>query len=149
MRRIVQKHVCPLLRFSAMYLVLTSLLVGLAAVHHVSAQTIVYDDFNDGSFADGSPIGWRLASEIGLANGTFDASTGDLVLTPQTDNDTLLAMGDSLPNMADLSVRVQLRNGVPNPDDFQSIQTTGIILRTDLNSPLQWVEAGIDIRGLV
>jgi hypothetical protein len=57
-------------------------LVGLRTI--ARADTIIFDDFNDGNSTDGNPWSWRPHAESGRANGTFDASTGDFVLTPQS-----------------------------------------------------------------
>jgi len=43
-----------------------------------TADTILYDNFNDGDFADGTPANWFPVEDPG----TFSAATGDLVMTP-------------------------------------------------------------------
>jgi hypothetical protein len=116
-----------------------------AIIRTASAGTIVYDDFNDGDIADASPISWRPVTEHGTANGSFDASSGDLTLAPQSENDTLAIVVDPKAELSDVSMRVQLRNDGANNADTQ---VTGVILRVDLNS-LAFIEAGIDVDGLL
>jgi hypothetical protein len=119
-------------------------LVGLRTI--ARADTILFDDFNDGNATDGSPWTWRPWTEGGTANGTFDASTGDLVLTPQSGNNTLAAVLQPAVNLADLSIRTQLSNtGANNPDT----QGTGFVVRGDSSANLRGYDCGIDTDGLV
>ena len=68
--------------------VLTSMLCAPAA----SADTIFFDDFNDGNAGDGTPVTWVPGS------GTWDASSGDYVATgslPRVSRVTAHVLGDT------------------------------------------------------
>ena len=81
-----------------------SKVVGLVA--GVRAGTVLFDDFNDGSAMDGSPASWTPFP--GFNTGTFNASTGDFVLTQPPDGSPQVV----LPSIAPLgatSIRAQVR----------------------------------------
>ncbi|MFO0873851.1 MAG: hypothetical protein U0575_07750 [Phycisphaerales bacterium] len=64
-----------------------------------------YDDFEDGNLLDGSPVQWVIGG-IGV-EGDFDASTGDLVMTPGAVGVTAAEVEQAFSGTA--SVRAQLR----------------------------------------
>jgi len=74
----------------------------------------VYDDFNDGDAADGSPVTW-----IPLAwyPGTYDASTGDYRLIPPPGGavDSFMASLNRDLSVADMSIRIQVRKETESP----------------------------------
>jgi RNA polymerase sigma factor (sigma-70 family) len=112
-----------------------------------SAATIFFDDFEDGSATDGSPVTWRPWTEGSAANGTFDASTGDFVLNPQSDVNSLGAVLDPAVNLANFSIRTQLRNsGI----DDAATQGSGILIRANFANPAYtFFDCGIDTDGLL
>jgi hypothetical protein len=57
----------------------TAYFVVVALSTAASANTIFYDDFNDGNAQDGMPVTWVPVSAF---PGTFDASSGDYLLAP-------------------------------------------------------------------
>jgi RNA polymerase sigma factor (sigma-70 family) len=113
-------------------------------VSGVRASTILFDDFNDGSATDGIPRKWRPWTEGAGANGTFDASTGDFVLTPQSVNN-LVAVLDPAVDVPNLSVRMQLRNS----GSFDgTVSGTGVVARGDTSAGTA-IDCGIDINGVL
>ena len=68
-----------------------------------SADTIFFDDFNDGNATDGSPVTWVPVPGF---PGTFDASSGDYLLAP-SDRSIVATVPQFMP--ANVSVRTQVR----------------------------------------
>jgi hypothetical protein len=68
-----------------------------------SADTIFFDDFSDGNAADGMPVTWAPLAGF---PGTFDASSGDYVLSPS--NRAIVATVPDL-ILGDVSIRAQAR----------------------------------------
>jgi RNA polymerase sigma factor (sigma-70 family) len=98
-----------------------------------SAATVFFDDFEDGSATDGSPVTWRPYAEyLNLGNSTFSASTGDYVLTPHSGADVVAAVLDPGVNLANVSIRTQLKTtGI----DDATVEGTGLLIRTDIALP--------------
>jgi len=93
--------------------VLATLFFAISVYASASANTVFYDDFSDGSTTnnvpldrDGNPVVWTPVS--GLDVGTFDASTGDYVLTTAAAENDLVAVPSSA-ILGDTSVRTRIR----------------------------------------
>ena len=82
--------------------VLGCIMCGICA--SASAQTIFFDDFNDGNSTDGMPVTWVLP--FAGFSGSFDASSGDYVLTP-SDRAIVASVPDLI--LGDVSIRAQAR----------------------------------------
>jgi len=82
--------------------VLGCIMCGICA--SASADTIFFDDFNDGNAADGMPVTWVLP--FAGFSGTFDASSGDYVLTP-SDRAVVATVPDLI--LDNVSIRTQAR----------------------------------------
>jgi RNA polymerase sigma factor (sigma-70 family) len=119
--------------------------IGLGSI--ARADTIIFDDFNDGNAMDGRPWTWRPWTEggQGQGDGTFDASTGDFVLTPQASN-TLVALLEPAMNVPNLSVRMQLRN---SGDLDGTVSGTGVLVRGDTTPPGIAIDCGITPDGIL
>jgi hypothetical protein len=68
-----------------------------------SANTIFYDNFNDGNAEDGMPVTWVPVPGF---PGTFDASSGDFFLAP---SDRAITAGVPALTLGDASIRTQVR----------------------------------------
>jgi hypothetical protein len=68
-----------------------------------SANTIFFDNFNDGNAQDGTPVSWVPVSGF---PGTFDASSGDFFLAPSQRAITAAVPAFTLD---DASIRTQVR----------------------------------------
>jgi RNA polymerase sigma factor (sigma-70 family) len=139
----IGKSVCMIALIAALWFGAppVSGIVGL--VSRARASTILFDDFNDGSATDGSPWAWRPQAESGRANGTFDASTGDFVLTPQLGDHGIAAVVEPSVNLADFSIRTQLSNsGADDPET----EGTGFVVRGNFAN-LSGYDCGIDTGG--
>ncbi len=107
------------------------LLVAVPAAHAVSWS----DDFNDGSVTDNTPITWLL--NVGeLFPGTYDASSGDLTMTPPPGDGTDDSrMAGFVPiTMTDTYIRTQ---GIIHPDPNDPNNTGGnlvLLARVDLST---------------
>ena len=93
--------------FSA--LTLTVLFASLAS--QASAETVFRDNFSDGSVTndvpvdrDGNPVTWAELPNIGV----YDATTGDYVLTPTTNNDSMSSPVVYI-SLKEVSIRTQVR----------------------------------------
>ena len=75
----------------------------LAICAPASADTVFFDNFSDGNAADGMPVTWDPLAGF---PGTFDASSGDFVLTPS--NRAIVATVPALV-LGDVSIRSQVR----------------------------------------
>jgi hypothetical protein len=107
------------------------LLAGGPATHAVSWS----DDFNDGSITDNNPVTW-LTNVGGFFPGSYDASSGDLILTPPVNDGTDGSqMSGFVPTpFTDTYVRTQ---GIIMPDPNNPENTGGnlvLLARTDLQS---------------
>ena len=119
-----------------------SKLIGLTSSVR-AADIPLYEDFNDRSATDGSPAAWRPFAEVGSADGTFDASSGDFVLTPASGANTLTALLDPPVDLPNLSIRTQFRNsGILE----QSVHGTGVLVRGDA-ATFSALDCGIDNSG--
>lgn len=75
-----------------------------------------YDDFNDGSITDNNPVPW-ITDLGGFFPGDYNASSGDLVLTPIVDLGNDNQMSGFVPtNFTDTYVRTQ-GTVLPDPND--------------------------------
>lgn len=54
------------------------------------------DDFNDGSITDNNPVTW-ITNLGGFFPGSYDASSGDLVMTPEVDGSDASQMSGLVP----------------------------------------------------
>lgn len=107
-----------------------------------TAATKFIDDFNDGNAADADPVTW---SPLYPNDGTYDASSGDYVLSPNTGNDILVAVPVPNLNLGDTSIRVQIRaDGVFD----NTPEGIGVLVRSDV-SQVSTYAAGIGVDGVV
>jgi RNA polymerase sigma factor (sigma-70 family) len=88
-----------------------AIVLGATAIDGVSgvlsslarAETIFFDNFDDGDAGDGSPVAWV---PVPGASGTFDASTGDYVVAP---SQYFASAGVPQHIVSDVSIRAQVR----------------------------------------
>ncbi len=81
-----------------------------------SADTILYDNFNDGEFADGTPANWFAHG--GFNRGTFSAASGDLVLTPESAGDVQILLPEGIrPGDVSMRTRVRFTDNADGPVD--------------------------------
>ena len=87
--------------------------VGLANPNPSNAETVFFDDFSDGSVTndvpvdrDGNPVVWTPIP--GLDSGTFDASSGDYVITTAPDDGSAQVPVVSSHVLSDTSIRARV-----------------------------------------
>ena len=97
-----------------------------------SANTIFFDDFNDGNAVDGMPATWDPM--VPQFPGTYDASSGDYRLTPPPRGATLSFMAALARSITvnDVSIRARVRKIQDTPLDNEWI---GIIARNNPANP--------------
>jgi RNA polymerase sigma factor (sigma-70 family) len=141
----LSKSICLIALTAAIWFGTSPISKVVGFVSKVGASTVVFDDFNDGSATDASPATWRPYVELGLASGTFVASTGDFVLTPQSGANVLAAVLEPAVDLTDLSIRTQLRNtGTLDT----TTQGTGFLVRANFAVPNQQAyDCGIENNG--
>jgi hypothetical protein len=84
-------RIIMLLRHTVVSASFVTVLLSLAIAPSASAVGWL-DDFNDGNAEDGMPVTWTY-NEVGFTPGTYDASSGDYILSNpnvEGDNDSLL-----------------------------------------------------------
>ncbi|MCA9266355.1 MAG: RNA polymerase sigma factor [Planctomycetales bacterium] len=142
------KNTMILLQLIRSTLTFSSLATGIACfalivggfMRTAPAKTILFDDFNDGNYADGSPATWTLLSGF---PGTLDASSGDLVMAPTETNATFVA---AWPVAATIDVRdVSVRARIRSDSDNEGI---GLFVRADPTVPTGY-QGGIESNGLM
>lgn len=102
--------------------------------------TIFFDDFNDGSVADGSPAYWSEA--IDYSEGTFNAIGGDYVLTGSGSGNALVAYVSQPSEMyPGISLRTQVRTD-------GGVDGVAFLARLDLNAAVAY-QGGIASDGTV
>lgn len=113
-----------------------------------TAAPILVEDFKDGNATDGTPAAWRPYTELGFTNGTFDASSGDFVLTPATGDDILIALVDPPHDLPKFSIRTRVRNtGQFSMSDSHGI---GMLINGKfVASPATAIDFGIQTNGQV
>jgi hypothetical protein len=77
----------------------------LAVGNAGQAATIFYDDFEDGSATDGSPVTWTPRV---YTNGSFQVDAGSYTLTPGVVGEAVVSVVDGL-TAANVSIRSQVR----------------------------------------
>ena len=94
-------------------LTITVILASMAL--QASADTVFFDDFSDGSVtndiplaSDGTPVRWTENSGGGSTSGDYDATSGDYVLTPATNNDDMSSTVVDI-TLPDFSIRTQVQ----------------------------------------
>jgi hypothetical protein len=92
---------------------------GLGSVSHAVSW---FDDFNDGSVTDGTPVTWSQ-DLFGLFPGTYDPSSGDYEMSSLglTTDDILVSWVDGV-SFTDSYIRTQ---GIVLPDPLDPINNTG------------------------
>ncbi len=109
-----------------------------------SAKPVLLEPFTDGNANDGSPSSWVLLSDLGFGDGTMDATSGDLVMTPNS-NTSLIAVVEPAFDLSELSIRTQIRNrGLVSP----TIHGTGVLINGSLET-LANIDVGIQTDGEV
>jgi len=107
-------------------IVATSMISSALVPHSMSvltssafAETVVFDDFNDGNHADGDPTTWSLPYAP-WNNGTLDAGSGSLVMRSNDDESYLIAIPDGQPVLTTTSIRARMRyTGTPEETSFK------------------------------
>jgi RNA polymerase sigma factor (sigma-70 family) len=140
----IGKSVCMIALIAALWFGAPPVSGVVGLVSRVRANTVLFDDFNDGAATDGSPWSWRPWDEGGVGNGVFDASTGDFVLTPNADVPLGAILNPSV-NLTNLSIRTQVRN---TGSGDATVQGTGMIVHADFANP-NWAffDCGIGTNG--
>jgi RNA polymerase sigma factor (sigma-70 family) len=107
-------------------------------VSRVRADTIFFDDFNDGSAMDGSPVTWIPVP--GFNTGTFSAATGDYVLTQPANGAPQVVYPNILP-LGTTSIRSRVR-------ELQGSGPISLFGRFNTIAPQSGYQAGIEPGGL-
>jgi hypothetical protein len=122
--------------------------LGLLALMPQAATAASWaDDFNDGSITDNTPVPW-ITNVGGFFPGSYDASSGDFVMTPIVDIGTDNQMSGFVPTNfpADTYVRTQ---GIVLPDPNDPANDGGnlvVLARTNLET-LQGYLLYFDVSG--
>jgi hypothetical protein len=97
-----------------------------------SAGTVFFDDFNDGNAVDGMPVTWDPV--VPQFPGSYDASSGDYLLTPPPGGATISFMAALARDILipDVSIRAQVRKIQATPVDDEWV---GIIARINPVNP--------------
>ena len=91
-----------------------------------------FDDFNDGSATDGNPLTW-VENPGGFFPGTYDASSGDYVLTPVVDGLDDSIVSSLVPvTFTDVYIRTQ---GIVMPDPNNPANVGGNLVLTGRIDP--------------
>jgi hypothetical protein len=100
------------------------------------AETIFFDDFDDGNAMDGNPANWTAVPDY--SDGTLDASSGDYVLRPSSSNSVWIAAGIFSPPLVlgDVSIRAQIRAETQN-------EGIGLLARGTIGSTGRAYQGGI------